>query len=99
MTASSRSVVIADLGLGNLAARLSESFASAKGPRGASQQLARPLVVAELGHRNATHGAFAIVCFDNIPSLFAISHQNFSSHFINQVSWAGGRRLGHLFVN
>jgi len=41
------------LSLGNLAAGLGEAFASAEAVRGAEQELARPLVVAELGHRNA----------------------------------------------
>jgi hypothetical protein len=39
-----------------LAAGLGEAFASAEAARGASQELARPLVVAELGHGNAAQG-------------------------------------------
>ena len=45
-----------DLGLGDLAAGLGESLSGAEAARGASQELARPLVVAELGHRDAAQG-------------------------------------------
>jgi hypothetical protein len=41
---------------------LSEPFAGAKATRGAAQELARPLVVAELSHRNATHGECRRIC-------------------------------------
>jgi hypothetical protein len=45
-----------DLGLGDLAAGPGESLAGAEAARGAPQELARPLVVAELGHRDAAQG-------------------------------------------
>ena len=45
-----------DFGLGDLAAGLGESLSSAEAARGAPQELARPLVVAELGHRDAAQG-------------------------------------------
>ena len=44
------------LGLGDLAAGLGESLLGTEAARGTSQELARPLVVAELGHRNAAQG-------------------------------------------
>ena len=44
------------LGLGDLAAGLGESLSGAEAARSTSQELARPLVVAELGHRNAAQG-------------------------------------------
>jgi hypothetical protein len=45
-----------DLGLGDLATGLGEPFANAEAARSASQEIARPLIVAELGHRNAAQG-------------------------------------------
>jgi hypothetical protein len=45
-----------DLRLGDLATGLGEAFVSAEAARGAAQELARPVVVAELSHRNAAHG-------------------------------------------
>ena len=45
-----------DLGLGDLAAGLGESLSGAEAARGAPQELARPLVVAELGHRDTAQG-------------------------------------------
>ena len=42
-----------DLGLGDLAAGLGESLSGAEAVRGAPQELARTLIVAELGHRDA----------------------------------------------
>jgi hypothetical protein len=45
-----------NLGLGYLATSLGEAFATAKGAGGALQELARSLVVAELGHGNAAQG-------------------------------------------
>jgi len=45
-----------DLGLGDLAAGLGEALAGAEAAGGAPQELARALVVAELGHRGAAQG-------------------------------------------
>jgi hypothetical protein len=45
-----------DLRLGHLATGPGQSFASSEAARGAAQELARPLVVAELSHRNAAQG-------------------------------------------
>ena len=45
-----------DLRLGDLAARLGESIAAAEGPGGPPQELARPLVVAQLRHGDAAQG-------------------------------------------
>jgi len=42
-----------DIGLRDLATGLGEAFTGAEAARGAAQELARPLVVAELRHRNA----------------------------------------------
>ena len=45
-----------DLRLGHLAARLGEALAWAEGARGAPKELARAIVVAELGHGDAAQG-------------------------------------------
>ncbi len=45
-----------DLRLGDLAARLGEAVAGAEGAGGAPEELARPVVVAELGHGDAAQG-------------------------------------------
>jgi len=45
-----------NFGFGYLASSLGDAFARAKAAGGASQELARPLVVAELGHGNAAQG-------------------------------------------
>ena len=45
-----------DLRLGDLAARLGEALAGAEAAGGAPEELARPVVVAELGHGDAAQG-------------------------------------------
>jgi hypothetical protein len=45
-----------DLGLGDLAARLGEALAGTEAAGGAPEELARPVVVAELGHGDAAQG-------------------------------------------
>jgi hypothetical protein len=45
-----------DLGLGDLAAGLGEALAGAEAAAGAPEELARPVVVAELGHGDAAQG-------------------------------------------
>ncbi len=45
-----------NLRLGDLAARLGESIAAPEGPGGPPEELARPVVVAQLRHRDAAQG-------------------------------------------
>ena len=64
-----------DLGFRDLAAGLGKPLARAEAARGAPQKLARPLVVAELGHRDAAQGERgrvvakrdALECTERIP--------------------------------
>ena len=57
-----------DLGLGDLAARLGEALAGAEAAGGAPEELARPAVVAELGHGDAAQGeGWRVVAQRDVP--------------------------------